>query len=480
MPPSAIVRNRMDPAVRVLCVDDDDDVRSALRRVLMRAGLQVVDTRDPNEGLALAEDPALDVAMFDIHMPGMTGLELLEKVKKERPGLEVIIMTGAGTVSTAITALKAGAYDYLMKPFDNIERVVAAVLHAAERRRLTERTRFLEDMLADKSYEDIVGTSAKMREVFAVIEAVASTDATVLILGESGTGKELVARAIHRRSTRAKRPFLAVNCGALSESLLESELFGHEKGAFTGAALMRRGIFESADGGTVLLDELGDLTPATQVRLLRVLQEGEVRRIGSDAPIRVDLRVIAATHVDLERAVAAGKFRQDLFYRVNVVPVRVPALRERPEDIPMLVQHFIERARTKMGRTVRRASEAALSRMLGYAWPGNVRELENAIERAVILARGEEIEIVDLPPGVGAAVTIATVAEVETASVVHLPYMQAKKLAVGAFEKRYLTAVLKANGGNLSAAARAAGIDRTNFRRLTREYGVDVSSTRED
>ena len=470
----------MTDPIRVLCVDDDDIVRSSLRRLLSRAGMTVTDTASPAEGLELVDDPALDVALFDIHMPGMTGIELLAAVKKKRPGLEVIIMTGFATVDTALSALKAGAYDYLMKPFENIQRVITAVEHAAERRRLFERARTLEGLLAQKSFEEIVGTSAKMRAVLHDVESVAPTRATVLVLGESGTGKELIARAIHRRSERAHKPFLAVNCGALTESVLESELFGHEKGAFTGAVTARKGIFESADGGTVLLDEVGDLTPATQVRLLRVLQEGEVRRIGSDTPQKVDFRVVDATHVDLEAAVKDGKFRQDLFYRLNVVVLRVPALRERPEDVPILAQHFVDRAKKRLGSRVDRISRDAEARMVAYPWPGNVRELENAVERAMILARGSEIECADLPPGVGSAVTVPSdvVERVEAASVQHLPYMQAKKLAIAAFEKRYLTGLLTAHNGNLSAAARAAGMDRTNFRRLAKEYDVDVAGTR--
>ncbi|HEY4221945.1 MAG TPA: sigma-54 dependent transcriptional regulator [Myxococcota bacterium] len=478
--------------VRVLVVDDDEDVRASLRRVLGRAGMDVVDTQSQKEGLAIAsDDQSVDVALFDIHMPGITGIEMLETVKKRRPGLEIIIMTGYATVDTAIAALKAGAYDYLMKPFENIQRVITAVEHASERRRLSERARILElrleEELEHKTYEDIVGMSSRMREVFGVVEAVAATRATVLVLGESGTGKELVARAIHRRSERAKKPFLAINCGALTETVLESELFGHEKGAFTGATASRRGIFEAADGGTVLLDEVGDLTPATQVRLLRVLQEGEVRRIGSDVATKVDLRVVAATHVDLEAAVADGRFRQDLFYRLNVIAVRVPALRERSEDIPLLAQHFVDRVAKKMGKAVSRVGAEALAVMVAYQWPGNVRELANAVERAVILAPGGEVAPTDLPPTVKpsphavvpvAAAPVAAPAPLDDDAREILPYMAAKKVAVSAFEKSYLTAVLQAHGGNLSAAARASGMDRTNFRRLAREYGVDVESTR--
>ena len=428
--------------------------------------------------MGVITDPTLDVCVFDVNMPGLTGIELLALVKEQRPNLEVVIITADGSIESAVAAVKQGAYDYVTKPFVDVDRVIATIRHAAERRRMSERTRQLEDQLRVKeSFEDLVGVSPKMRSVFEMIDAVARGSTTVLIMGASGTGKELVARAIHRRGDRADRPFLAVNCSALGESVLESELFGHAKGAFTGAAVLRKGIFEAADGGTVFLDEIGDISPAMQVRLLRVLQEGEVRRVGENEPIMVDVRIVAATNVDLAAAVRAGRFREDLFYRLNVVVIHMPALRERPEDIPLLAQHFVDKLRKKLNKPLRRVGDPAVQRLLTHPWPGNVRELENAIERAAVLCRGDEIDVADLPPGPGEAISPA---EVEAASVGHLPYMEAKKLAVGAFERRYLTRMLRAHGGNLSAAARAAGIDRTNFRRLAKSYGVEIGGLRTD
>ena len=464
------------PPVRVLCVDDDDQMLALLDRLLRRAGIEPILLSSAEEALAAIGDPTLDVCVSDVNMPGMSGLELLAAVKAKRPGLEVVIMTGQGTIESAVFAVKTGAYDYLTKPFVDVERVVTTLRHAAERRRLNERTRFLEAMLQTKeSFEELVGTSPKMRGVFETIDAVAKSPTTVLILGASGTGKELAARAIHRRSDRAGRPFLALNCSALGESVLESELFGHAKGAFTGAVTARKGLFEAAHGGTVFLDEIGDISPATQVRLLRVLQEGEVRRMGENDPVKVDVRVIAATHVDLAEAIKAGRFREDLYYRLHVVVIRMPSLRERPEDIPLLAQHFVDKVGKKLKKRVRRVSDEALRRLLSHSWPGNVRELENAIERGAVLCAGDEIQATDLPPGAGDAVSPG---EVEAASVSHLPYMEAKRLAVAAFEQRYLGAMLRAHAGNLSAAARAAGIDRTNFRRLAKSYFVDVAESR--
>ena len=439
-----------------------------LERVLGRAGIEVMTLSDPLQVGDSISDLTLDVALFDVNMPGMTGIELLALVKKKRPGLEVVIMTADASIQSAVAAVKNGAYDYLTKPFADIDRVIATVQHAAERRRLSERARLLEEMVRTKeSFEDIVGTSAKMRAVFDLVDAVAKSSGTVLLLGESGTGKELVARALHRRSDRVHKSFLSVNCSALSETLLESELFGHAKGAFTGAATARKGLFEAAHGGTLFLDEIGDISPATQVRLLRVLQEGEVRRVGENEPIHVDVRIVAATHVNLATAVEKGKFRKDLFFRLHVIPIHLPPLRDRPEDIPSLSQHFVNTLREKTGKGVQRVSEMALQKLLTYSWPGNVRELENAIERGMILARGDEIDDVDLLPGAGKAISPA---EVEAASVAHLPYTEAKKLAISAFDRRYIASVLRAHGGNLSAAARAAGMDRSNFRRLIKEY----------
>jgi two-component system response regulator HydG len=456
--------------VRVLVIDDDPAFLASVSKILTLAGCEVIPTADPVEGLVAAGEPDVDVVLSDIQMPNLSGMALLREVRSRRPGVEVILMTGGTSVGDAVAAMKEGAYDYLTKPFDSNDRVSLVVGKAAAKKRLWERARALQDMLDVKDgFEDLLGQSQKMKDVFRLIDGVAYSSATVLVQGESGTGKELVARAVHRRSPRKDRPFVAVNCSALSETLLESELFGYAKGAFTGAAADRRGLFEAAEGGSIFLDEIGDVPPATQVRLLRVLQEGEIRRVGEQEARRIDVRVIAATNVDLERAAAQGRFRQDLFFRINVVCIQLPPLRDRPEDLPPLAQHFVRKYAKRVGKQLEGVSTEALEALTNHSWPGNVRELENAIERAVVLARGNEVVLGDLPPGIGAG---RRNADVDPASLSHLPLAEAKRLAVGAFERRYLANVLRRAQGNVTRAARAAGVDRSNFRKLLREYGV--------
>src|SRR5581483_6212991 len=324
---------------------------------------------------------------------------------------------------------------------------------------------------AVKEYEGMIGQSSQMAAVFKLVEQVAPTAATVLIRGESGTGKELVAKAIHFRSPRKSKPFVAVNCSALTETLLESELFGHVKGAFTGAVGQKRGLFEAADGGTIFLDEIGDVSPATQVRLLRVLQEGEVKRVGSHETICVDTLVIASTNADLEKATSEGRFREDLYYRLNVITLSLPSLRDRPGDVPLLAQHFLKVFAQKMNRRVTGFSTEAMALLVKNPWVGNVRELENAVERAVVLSQRETIDVDDLPPHFKDAPKVAP-ADAEVFSLVHLPFAQAKALAIGAFERRYLTTLLEKNAGNITAAALQAGMDRSNFRRLLKDSGL--------
>ncbi len=456
---------------KILVVDDDSVVLKAVTQILQREGYQVVSIDDPVEGLAAAKDPSIDVAVLDIKMPNLSGMDLLRAIKVERPEVEVIMMTAFATVETAVEAVKAGAYDYLTKPFENIDEVSLTVAKAAERKALKDRTRALEEALTARSqFEDLIGQSSQMRGVFKLVETVSHSTATVLIQGESGTGKELVAKAIHYRSARRDKPFVAVNCSALTETLLESELFGHVKGSFTGATGNKKGLFEAADGGTIFLDEIGDVPPATQVRLLRVLQEGEVKRVGANEPVKVDVRVIAATHVDLSRAKEQGKFREDLFYRLNVITIDLPPLRDRPEDVPLLAHHFLKLYATKSGKNVAGISPRAMEALTCNRWTGNVRELENVIERAVVLTANEVIDVEDLPPGFQAAPQADSA--VEVFSLAHLPYAQAKRLAMRAFERRYLSALLEKNNQNVSSAARAAGVDRSNFRRLLKQYEV--------
>ena len=462
------------PPIRVLVIEDDPEFLQMVTRLLTRDGCEVVPVLDSVEGLVAAADPELDVVVSDIELPNLTGLDLLREIRVRHPGLEVILMTGGATVDAAVLAMRMGAYDYLTKPFDHMDRLGLVVTKAAEKKRLADRSRALETMLeAKESFEELIGQGQKMTEVFRLIASVAPSPATVLIQGESGTGKELVARAIHRRSTRKDRPFLALNCSALTETLLEGELFGYVKGALTGALADRKGFFEAADGGTVFLDEIGDVPPATQVRLLRVLQEGEIRRVGATKPTPVDVRVIAATNADLDRARSQGTLREDLFYRLNVIAIHLPPLRERPEDVPTLVHHFLRKYAPRMGKQLTGISTEAMRALTIHPWPGNVRELENAIERAVVITRGPEVALGDLPPGIG---TGKRVAEADPSSLFHLPLSEAKKLAIGAFERRYLVTLLRRTEGSVSRAAAAAGVERSNFRKLLKAYGVGTRS----
>ncbi|HVE82884.1 MAG TPA: sigma-54 dependent transcriptional regulator, partial [Myxococcales bacterium] len=437
-------------------------------------GYDVVSVNDPVEVLAMTSDPTIDLVVSDVRMPALSGMDLLKAFKQVQPEVEVIIMTGHGTIEMAVEAVKGGAYDYLTKPFERLEDFTHVVSNAVERRALRKRTAVLEDALDAKSrFEGMIGQSAQMRAVYRLVETVSPSGATVLIQGESGTGKELVAKAIHFRSPRKDRPFVAVNCSALTETLLESELFGHVKGAFTGAVSNKKGLFEAAHGGTIFLDEIGDIPPSTQVRLLRVLQEGEVKRVGGTDPIQVDARVIAATNVDLIKAKAEGRFREDLFYRLNVITLTLPPLRDRPDDVPVLAQHFLHMYSERMGKKVAGLTPEALQRLTLAAWSGNVRELENVIERAVVLTQKDIIDVDDLPPELRSLPARPSAGgEGDVTALAHLRFAEAKSLAVAAFERRYLAAVMERAGGNITQAALAAGMDRSNFRRLLKEHGM--------
>ena len=471
---------------RVLVVDDEPTLLRAIESLLARKGHEVVALDSPIAATQRLAKEDFDVALLDIKMPDLSGLELLSAVKHRRPEVEVVMMTGHATVETALQAVRAGAYDYLTKPFEDVEHVARVVAKAAERKMLFDRNRQLETQLRERvgaAGDGLVGNSAPIREVTRMIEAVAYSATTVLITGESGTGKELVARALHSRSPRKAQPFVALNCGALTETLLESELFGHVKGAFTGAQRDQRGLFDAADGGTIFLDEIGDIPLATQVRLLRVLQEGEIKRVGSADAIKVDVRVIAATHRDLPKLVKAGRFREDLFYRLNVINIQLPALRERVEDVPLLAHHFLRRYADRLGKKVRTLSPEAIELLCGYRWPGNVRELENAVERAVVLCRGDAVTPPDLPPAVTgrtAPLVRDAPAAGDDAAWLSMSYAAAKEQALRRFEKTYVEALMKACDSNISAAARKAGMDRSNFKRVLRKYRSDVEPDGEE
>ncbi|MFL5320404.1 MAG: sigma-54-dependent transcriptional regulator [Myxococcaceae bacterium] len=462
------------PKAKLLVVDDDKLVLRAVSEVLKRAGHEVVSMGDPLEALTIAKDPTIDAVVSDVRMPNMSGLDVLKAFKQAQPDVEVILMTGYATVDTAVEAVKAGAFHYLTKPFERIEDLTLVVSNALERRALKQRAERLQTALdAKQHFEGIIGQSAPMMAVFKLVQAAAPSTATVLIQGESGTGKELVARAIHDRSPRRSQPFVGVNCSALTETLLESELFGHIKGAFTGAAGNKKGLFEAAHGGTLFLDEIGDVPLSTQVRLLRVLQEGEVKRVGATDSIAVDVRVVAATNVDLKAAMKEGRFREDLFYRLNVITLQLPALRDRPDDVILLATHFLHSYAGKLGKQLSGFSQDAQKLLTLYRWPGNVRELENAIERAVVLTQGDLLDVGDLPEDLKQSQKPASDTDFLTLS--HLPFAQAKALTVGAFERRYLSALLERCGNNITQSAIAAGMDRSNFRRLLKEHGLHGS-----
>jgi two-component system, NtrC family, response regulator HydG len=465
---------------RVLVVDDEPTLLRALEALLKKKGYEVVGLDSPIAATQRLAAEDFDVALLDIKMPQLSGLELLNAVKHRRPEIEVIMMTGHATVETALQAVKGGAYDYLTKPFEDVEQVARSVAKAAERKALWDRNRQLENQLREREGlppDGLVGASPPVREVQRMIDAVAYSATTVLITGESGTGKELVARALHGRSPRKSQPFVALNCGALTETLLESELFGHIKGAFTGAQRDQKGLFDAADGGTIFLDEIGDIPLSTQVRLLRVLQEGEIKRVGSADSVKVDVRVLAATHRDLPKLVKSGRFREDLFYRLNVINIPLPPLRERAEDVPLLAHHFLRRYADRLGKRVKTLTPEALELLCGYRWPGNVRELENAVERAVVLCRGDAVTPADLPPAVTGR-TAPLVREVpsggEEQHWLTQSYATAKEQALRRFEKSYVEALMKACDNNISAAARKAGMDRSNFKRVLRKYRTDV------
>lgn len=443
---------------RILVVDDDPVSCRLLRDVLERDGAIVLTETEPHAALELAQDTPIDLALVDVRMPGMSGISLLSSLHEVRPGLPVIIMTGFASVDTAVEAVGAGATDYLSKPAD-VEEIRAAVARA-----LGPRAEQRADLPAsEEAVDQLVGRSPRMVRVYGTIARVAPGRSTVLILGESGTGKELVARAIHRHSPRSRAPFLAVDCGALSDPLLESELFGHVRGSFTGAVADSPGLFAQASGGSIFLDEIGDVSPALQSRLLRVLQEQQIRPVGSTQWKKVDVRVIAATNKDLHAEVEAGRFREDLLYRLRVVTLEIPPLRERVEDVPLLTDHLMRRAAHDAGREPPGISQSALRALEAYSWPGNVRELAHAIERAVVLCRDDLLTESDLPPAIVAA---------QPALAPAIPDSDRPTLAE--LKRRYVQTVLAEHGGNVTRAARVLGIDRRSLHRMLDRFASGI------
>jgi DNA-binding NtrC family response regulator len=453
---------------RVLIVEDERAIQLALSGLLRREGYEVEVAGSGEEALAKLAAAPCDLVLTDLALGrGASGMDVLKGARRLRPETVVVMITAHGSEKIAVEAMKNGAEDYVPKPFDNDE-IRLVVQRALERTRLQRENRLLLEQLQKQyGFENLIGTGPAMQRVFSTLQKVAETDLTVLVRGESGTGKELVAQALHNLSPRRQRPFVAVNCAAISRELVESELFGHEKGAFTGADARRQGRFEAADGGSILLDEIGDMPAETQAKVLRVLQERSFERVGGSKPIDVDVRVIAATHRNLEDEVRKQRFREDLYYRLKVVTIELPPLRERAEDVPALAQRFLERVTARLGLEKRQLGDAALARLVRHRWPGNVRELANVIEQAAVLAPGSVIEEADLQ--LGGAGEAATGAPADLAG---LSFGDAKKRAVDRFERGYLLEALRKSGGNISRAAEAVGMVRQSLQQKIRELGL--------
>jgi DNA-binding NtrC family response regulator len=456
-----------DSRTRVLVVDDDKAVRAALRVNLEKAGLDVRLASTAEEALRVLHDHPMDIVLTDVKMPGASGLELLREVKSRWPDIQVVVMTGQGTVEDAVRAMKHGAADYIIKPVSKEELLVVLDKAAREKALLAEVEQLRQEVQDRYGFENVIGGTSAMREVYDLVATVASSSALVLLTGPTGTGKELIAHAIHYRSARRDAPFVRVNCAALPEGLMESELFGHEKGAFTGAVRQHFGKFEQADGGTILLDEIGEVPLATQVKLLRVLESGELQRVGGTQTIKVDVRVIAATNRELRREVKEGHFREDLFYRLNVFHIPMPPLVERRDDIPLLAQHFVDKYAERHKKAAKRLASDALQALVGYHWPGNVRELEHVIERAVIVATGEEIAHVRLPE-------LDPDEAREAAERGMLPAGATLGAVLDHTERRLIIEALKIEKGVQARAARRLGISKSNLNYRINKLGISV------
>ena len=477
---------------KLLLIDDEEDVQYSFQRIFDSPEVELTTASSGEEGLRLIPKLKPDLVIMDVRMGGMSGLETLRRIRQLDSKMLVILMTAYGTTQTAIEAMKLGAYDYLLKPFDlpKLKEIVARALKAAHDIRGGPRYDFeakeRRKLQPEDLQSEIVGKSESIHEVFKQIGQFAATDTTVLITGESGTGKELVARAIYHHSDRSQKPFLAVNCAAIPEQLLESELFGHERGAFTGATAQRIGKFEQCNGGVIFLDEIGDMTPMTQTKVLRVLQSGQFERVGGNATLTVDVRVIAATNKPLEQAVAARQFREDLFYRLHVVRIHMPPLRERREDIPVLVNYFINRFAREQGREPKSIASNAVKALEKYHWPGNVRELENVLRRVLVVSQGDVVLLEDLPPEIAgessssaALPGLAAVSEgaVEDVTILARQFFQwarrdPKLKILPAVERELVIQALKETHGNQVHAAKLLGITRATLRKRVEKFGI--------
>ena len=452
---------------KILIVDDEEGIRRSVSDILTDEGYAAMAAADGPAALAQIESDAPDLVLLDVAMPGRDGVDILGEVRQRFPGLPVVMMSGHGTIETAVRATKLGAYDFLEKPL-SYDKLLLCIDHALERGRLALENRELRGAVLATT--EIVGNCEIMRNLKEQIAIAAPTEGWILITGENGTGKELVARQIHLRSRRSDRAFVAVNSAAIPEELIESELFGHERGAFTGAIQLKRGRFELADGGTLFFDEIGDMSLMTQAKILRILEEHRFERVGGTAQIEVNVRVIAATNKDLQREMSEGRFREDLFYRLNVIPFHVPPLRERRADIPELTQGFLVRFSAESGSPTKRVSDATLEKLVAFAWPGNVRELKNIVERLVLMTAGDVIEVEHLP-----AHLLAPPREMPTLRLASERLSEARQ----AFERHYLVEKLRANEWNISRTAAVVGLARESLSRKLRSLGVEVGKQRD-
>jgi DNA-binding NtrC family response regulator len=456
-------------ATKILIVDDEPQMRKSLANLLRREGYAITEAPGGKEAVDHLGSDVFDLVITDLKMKPVSGLDLLRLVKQLSADVEVIVVSAFGTIESAVDAMKLSAFDFITKPFQ-VEEILVRVRNALEKRRLTlENIRLRQEIQREYSFSGIIGESEKMKDLFDVVRSIAETDVTVLIQGETGTGKELIAKAIHYNGPRKVKRFVSINCGALTETLLESELFGHEKGAFTGASAQRKGIFEVAHGGTLLLDEIADISPSTQIKLLRVLQEGEFQRVGGSDSIKVDVRIIAATNQKLGDLVKDGRFRQDLYYRLHVFPIVVPPLRERADDIPLLVSQIIEKRKQNINKRISGISPQATASLIAHDWPGNVRELENVIQRMMVVCKGEVLDLQDLSAEIRGK-------EVEAKpSPKDLKEMSRESAEI--VEKRAISDALLNTEGNITKAAKSLGISRATLQNKMKLYGFRDKST---
>ena len=454
---------------KILIIDDEEDMLESCSRILARKQYKCITSNDPSEAIRIASVEHPTLVLTDLKMPKKDGMEVLKELKDLDPSIIVVVFTAYASVSYAVEAIRKGAFDFISKPFSS-DQLLVSIERALDHRRLTEENRNLRTQIESTcGLDKIIGNSAAIKNVFEIVKKVAATDANILLYGESGTGKELTARSIHLNSKRRDKAFVPVDCITLAENILESELFGHEKGAFTGASMARQGLFELADKGTIFLDEIGKINLSVQAKLLRVVQERQLRKVGGSSLIDVDFRVISSTNIDLNKAIEEEKFIEDLFWRLNVITIEIPPLRERREDIDLLANHFIDKFSKKNGKNVKGISKEAMEILKKYGWPGNIRELQNVIERAMSLTDSNYIASLDLPDHVLGGTDSG-------AYIKNIPFKLAKRKWVDAFEKKYFADILKESNGNISRAAQKAGIDRKTIYRIFKKHGMELNS----